>query len=31
MPRSVTVAGLSDREMPLEQIANEIIKNVGVI
>lgn len=30
MPRSVTIAGLSDKEMPLEQIANEIIKNVGV-
>lgn len=31
MPRSVVAAGLSDKEMPLEQIANEIIKNVGVI
>lgn len=30
MPRSVTVAGLSQKEVPLEQLANEIIKNVGV-
>ncbi len=31
MPRSVSAAGLADREMPLTQIANEIIKNVGVV
>lgn len=31
MPRSVSVAGLADKEIPLTQIANEIIKNVGVI
>ena len=31
MPRSVVNAGLSNREVPLAQIANEIIKNVGVI
>lgn len=31
MPRSVSIAGLADREIPLTQIANEIIKNVGVI
>lgn len=31
MPRSVAAAGLVDREVPLTQIANEIIKNVGVI
>lgn len=31
MPRSVSAAGLVDREMPLTQIANEIIKNVGVV
>lgn len=31
MPRSVVLAGLADREMPLGEIANEIIKNVGVI
>lgn len=31
MPRSVVMAGLADREMPLGEIANEIIKNVGVI
>ncbi|MGN0376042.1 MAG: CheB methylesterase domain-containing protein [Suilimivivens sp.] len=31
MPRSVVVAGLADKEIPLEQITNEIIKNVGVI
>lgn len=31
MPRSVVVAGLADREVPLTQIANEIIKNVGVV
>ncbi|MGN1179858.1 MAG: CheB methylesterase domain-containing protein [Suilimivivens sp.] len=31
MPRSVVVAGLADREVPLEQLTNEIIKNVGVI
>lgn len=30
MPRSITVAGLSEKEVPLEQLANEIIKNVGV-
>lgn len=31
MPRSITVAGLSQKEVPLEQLANEIIKNVGVV
>lgn len=31
MPRSVVLAGLSDKVVPLEQIANEITKNVGVI
>lgn len=31
MPRSIVNAGLSEREVPLAQIANEIIKNVGVI
>lgn len=31
MPRSIVLAGLADKEMPLEQIANEIIKNVGVM
>lgn len=31
MPRSVSMAGLSDREAPLTKIADEIIKNVGVI
>lgn len=31
MPRSVSMAGLADREVPLAQIADEIIKNVGVI
>ncbi len=31
MPRSIASAGLSEKEVPLEQIANEIIKNVGVI
>ena len=31
MPRSVSMAGLADKEIPLTQIANEIIKNVGVI
>ena len=30
MPRSAVLAGLSEKEVPLEQIANEIIKNVGV-
>lgn len=30
MPRSVTLAGLSDKELPLSKIANEIMKNVGV-
>lgn len=30
MPRSVVQAGLSEKEVPLEQIANEIKKNVGV-
>lgn len=31
MPRSIVLAGLADREVPLGEIANEIIKNVGVI
>lgn len=31
MPRSVSIAGLSDKVVPLTQISNEIIKNVGVI
>lgn len=31
MPRSVALAGLSDGEIGLEQIAQEIIKNVGVM
>lgn len=31
MPRSVSIAGLANKEMPLTEIANEIIKNVGVI
>lgn len=31
MPRSVVLAGLSDKAVSLEQIAQEIIKNVGVI
>lgn len=31
MPRSVAMAGLSDEEIGLEQIAQEIIKNVGVV
>ena len=31
MPRSVVNAGLSNQEVPLAQIANEIMKNVGVI
>ena len=31
MPRSIVLAGLADREMPLGNIANEIINNVGVI
>lgn len=30
MPRSVVLAGLSDQVVPLEQIAQEIILNVGV-
>mgnify|MGYP003305663097 CR=1 FL=1 len=30
MPRSVVHAGLSKKELPLEELANEIIKNVGV-
>lgn len=30
MPRSVVQAGLAQEELPLEQLANEIIKNVGV-
>lgn len=30
MPRSVVLAGLAEKVMPLEQIANEITKNVGV-
>ena len=31
MPRSAALAGLSEKETTLEQIAQEIIKNVGVI
>lgn len=31
MPRSIVLAGLSDKVVPLEQLANEITKNVGVI
>lgn len=31
MPRSVVNAGLANKVIPLTQIANEIIKNVGVI
>jgi two-component system chemotaxis response regulator CheB len=31
MPRSVVVAGISQAEVPLTEIANEIIKNVGVV
>lgn len=31
MPRSIVLSGLAQRVLPLEQIANEIIKNVGVI
>ena len=31
MPRSVVLAGLTEKGMPLDQIAQEIIKNVGVI
>lgn len=31
MPRSIVVSGLSGEGIPLEQIAQEIIKNVGVI
>ena len=30
MPRAVVQAGLSGKEVPLEQIANEIKKNLGV-
>lgn len=30
MPRSISAAGLTEKEVPLEQLANEIIKNVGV-
>ena len=30
MPRSVVNAGLADQVVPLEQIAQEIIMNVGV-
>lgn len=31
MPRSVVLAGLSGRGISLEQIAQEIVKNVGVV
>lgn len=31
MPRSIVLAGLSNKVIALEQIAQEIIKNVGVI
>lgn len=31
MPRSVVLAGISQVEVPLTEIANEIIKNVGVV
>lgn len=31
MPKCISKAGLADKEMPLTQIANEIIRNVGVI
>ncbi|MBR5799946.1 MAG: chemotaxis protein CheB [Lachnospiraceae bacterium] len=31
MPRSVVLAGISQAEVPLTEIANEIIKNVGVV
>lgn len=31
MPRSIVLSGLSKEGIPLEQIAQEIIKNVGVI
>ncbi len=30
MPRAVVLAGLSGKEVPLEQLANEIKKNLGV-
>jgi len=30
MPKAVVTAGLSDQEVPLNQIAQEIILNVGV-
>lgn len=31
MPKSIVIAGISDQEVPLEQIAQEIILNVGVM
>lgn len=31
MPRSIVISDLAQKVLPLEQIANEIIKNVGVI
>ena len=31
MPRSIVLAGLAEKEITLENIAQEIIKNVGVI
>lgn len=31
MPRSIVLAGFAEKVLPLEQIANEITKNVGVI
>lgn len=30
MPKSIVTAGLADAVVPIEQVANEIIKNVGV-
>lgn len=30
MPKSIVTAGLADNVVPIEQVANEIIKNVGV-
>ena len=31
MPKSIVTAGLADQVVPLEQIAQEIILNVGVM
>lgn len=31
MPKSIVLSGLSQKEIPLEKIAQEIIKNVGVM